>query len=559
MSIFANVKQKTLLTVLPIVFVAAFGIFQWFTKYAIDQIKVGSPSYKNIIQDKDLLADYLPPPLYVVETYATVLQMAISSDTAERTRLIESYQKLKQAYDERLAYWDKDLKDGPAKEKIMKGSAHQFFQAVERDYLPLVQQGDLVSANAMLTQVLLPLYTQHRAQVDDVVQLVNEKAKRDEDAVSAMISDQAKVQLLIGVAALAIVLIISLMVRSMAVKQQMTQEKLISESEGLRQREQDEAARLRAGVEEILHAVHAAAKGDLNREIHVDQDGAIGDMAEGLRSFLNDLRQSIGAISSNAVTLSTASEQLSSVSQEMTTHAVEASSQASTASAASEQLSVNVQTVAAGTEEMSASIREIARSAAEAAKVAASAVQMASAANATIEKLADSSNEVGKVIKLITSVAQQTKTLALNATVEAARAGEAGKGFAVVANEVKELAKETAKATEDISQKIEAIQSDTRSAVEVIAHIAATINQINDIQNTIASAVEEQTATTNEMSRNLTEGAKGTNEIARNITGVAKAAQDTSAGAAKSLEAAQALSRMSAELERLVSKYSAAA
>ena len=173
----------------------------------------------------------------------------------------------------------------------------------------------------------------------------------------------------------------------------------------------------------------------------------------------------------------------------------------------------------------------------------------------TIAKLGESSAEIGKVVKVITSIAQQTNLLALNATIEAARAGEAGRGFAVVANEVKELAKETAKATEDISQKIEAIQNDTRGAVAAIAQIGAIINQINDISNTIASAVEEQTATTNEIGRNVTEAARGSVEIAENITGVALAAKSTADGASATQSSAAALTKMAAELRQLVSRF----
>jgi methyl-accepting chemotaxis protein len=254
----------------------------------------------------------------------------------------------------------------------------------------------------------------------------------------------------------------------------------------------------------------------------------------------------------NARALASASDQVSGVSQQMTASAEETAAQAGVVSAASEQVSKNIETVATATEEMSASIREIAKNANEAARVATSAVRVADTTNATVAKLGESSAEIGKVIKVITSIAQQTNLLALNATIEAARAGEAGKGFAVVANEVKELAKETAKATEDISQKIEAIQADTRGAVSAIEQIGHIINQISDIQNTIASAVEEQTATTNEISRNVAEGAKGSAEIARNITGVAAAAQDTTDGAGKILSAAGELSRMGMELQKLV-------
>ena len=256
-----------------------------------------------------------------------------------------------------------------------------------------------------------------------------------------------------------------------------------------------------------------------------------------------------------AQTLASSSEEMTAVSQQLGANAEETSAQASVVSAASEQVSRNVQTVATGAEEMAASIKEIAKNATDAAKVATQAVKVAESADTTVTKLGESSCDIGKVIKVITSIAQQTNLLALNATIEAARAGEAGKGFAVVANEVKELAKETAKATEDISQKIEAIQNDTKGAVDAIRQISEIINQINDIQAAIASAVEEQTATTNEITRNVTEAAKGSSEIAQNIVGVATAARSTSEGATDTQKASGELARMAAELQRLVSQF----
>jgi methyl-accepting chemotaxis protein len=250
--------------------------------------------------------------------------------------------------------------------------------------------------------------------------------------------------------------------------------------------------------------------------------------------------------------LAGASEELTATSQQMSANAEETSAQANVVSANAEQVNQNLQTVATGSEEMSASIKEIAKNAHESAKVATGAVRVAEDTNQIVSKLGDSSTEIGQVIKVITSIAQQTNLLALNATIEAARAGEAGKGFAVVANEVKELAKQTAKATGDISRKIEAIQGDTKSAVSAIGQITTVIKQVNDISNTIATAVEEQNATTNEMSRNISEAAKGSGEITRNINGVADAAKSTTQGANDSLKAAQALTRMSTDLRDLV-------
>jgi methyl-accepting chemotaxis protein len=319
--------------------------------------------------------------------------------------------------------------------------------------------------------------------------------------------------------------------------------------------DRNQTEELRTKVESILAVVNAASRGDLTREMPIKGADAVGQMGEGLAGFFGNLRGNVGNIAEMAQTLASSSRELTAVSQQMASNAEETAAQANVASAAAEQVSSNVNTVSTAAEEMGASIREIAKSAHEAAKVATTAVRVADSTNATVAKLGESSAEVGNVIKVITSIAQQTNLLALNATIEAARAGEAGKGFAVVANEVKELAKQTANATQDISRKIEAIQGDTKGAVEAIAQIGKIINQINDIQNTIASAVEEQTATTGEISRNVAEAAKGSSEIAQNITGVAQAAHSTTEGASNTKASADELSRIAMDLQKLVGQF----
>jgi len=319
---------------------------------------------------------------------------------------------------------------------------------------------------------------------------------------------------------------------------------------------QSEAA-LSAVVGELQTVIEAVQSGQLGARGDAGRfEGVYAELIAGTNALLDTLVEPLQFVARNADSLTVSSEQLTAVSQQLGGNAAETSAQTQVVSAAAEQVSRSNESVATSTEEMSASIKEIAKSASASAHVAGQAVKLAETANATVGKLGASAIDIGKVIKVITTIAQQTNLLALNATIEAARAGEAGKGFAVVANEVKELAKETAKATEDIGRSIESIQTDTQDAVAAIGHIGTIIAQINDISTTIASAVEQQSATTNEMGRNVAESALGSGEIARNITSVAVAAETTANGAGQTMTAATALARMASELKQLISRFS---
>lgn len=250
--------------------------------------------------------------------------------------------------------------------------------------------------------------------------------------------------------------------------------------------------------------------------------------------------------------LAAAAAELNATAMQMSGNAEKTTSVANATASASEEVTQGVRTVATNTEEMSASIKEIARNAAEASTTSAATLKQAQSTNTTITKLGESSQEIGNVIKVISSIAQQTNLLALNATIEAARAGDAGRGFAVVANEVKELAKQTAKATEDITNKITGIQKDSQSSVDAVAAIGSTIEKLNSIAGAIAASVEEQAATTNEVSRVVQESAKGVQSIAENVKTVSAAASETSVGSQQVTAAARSLSELAARLEELV-------
>ena len=604
MSLIHKLGTNMKVAFLAAAFAAGFIVFGAVAMATLNNVKVNGPHYTNIVLYKDLLADVLPPPKYIVETYLVAHSMGEAETPEALQTLVGKFQALKKEYAARQEYWRVNLDDSPLKQELIVVSrrpAEAFFTVVEQELIPTLEKGDHPTAEKILATKLAELFDEHRASINKIVEQSTANAKSIESEVTAIIASRQWSLLAVGFSVLAIVGGLTLWIgRVMARKEvEIARVHSMMESAPMNVMFADRDLRIQyvnpasmktlKSIEHLLPVkvdpvlggnidiFHKNSSGqrqlladpknlphreiiDLGTEkidllvcaIEDDRGNYLGPMVTWeiatQREKFNLVAQQI---SQSAVTLASSAEELTAVSSQMSVNAEETASQANVVSAAAEQVSVNVQTVSTGVEEMNSAIREIAKNATDSARVAQQAVTAAESANSSISKLDESSIEIGKVIKVITSIAEQTNLLALNATIEAARAGEAGKGFAVVANEVKELAKETAKATEDISHKIEAIQGDTRGAVQAIQEIGQVIAQINDISNTIASAVEEQTATANEMSRNVNEASKGTAEIAQNITSVAQAAQHTLQGANNVQQASGELAQMASSLQRV--------
>ncbi len=310
-----------------------------------------------------------------------------------------------------------------------------------------------------------------------------------------------------------------------------------------------------APLTEAAEVMALVSQGDLTPRLIVRSSDEVGRLAESINVTLTRLSELMDGINQRASTLAGSATELSTLSSQLSGNAEDVSAKAEDASSAGEEVSASVQNVATATEEMAACIRDVARDSDQAMRVASDAVKEAEAAQAMASRLGASSEEIGEVVGVITGIAAQTNLLALNATIEAARAGEAGKGFAVVASEVKELAKGTAIATDEISGKVQTLQSDSQGVVAALSRINATILRINEFQSSIACAVQQQTTATDEISRNLSEASSGSSQIARNISGVASTSLQTRSGAGEVMVSSADVARLGAELSRLVAQF----
>jgi methyl-accepting chemotaxis protein len=315
------------------------------------------------------------------------------------------------------------------------------------------------------------------------------------------------------------------------------------------------ARAITAPIRAVQTLLIRVAAGDFTGRVAAHSDDDLGQMARALNSTVERVGQAVGHIAKDATALTSAAQRLTAVSRQVSSGAEQVTSQSAAASGSATQVSDDVQAIAAGADQMQASIGEIARNAMAATDIVASAVTAAEGATQTVGKLSGSSDQIGQVAKVIAAIAEQTNLLALNATIEAARAGEMGKGFAVVAGEVKDLAAETARATEDIGRQITALQDDSAEVASVIAGISATINQIADIQQVISSAVEEQSASTTEIGIRVTRAADRTVDIAHRVDAVTATSKEASAAAGQTQQSAEELAATAASLQSVIAQF----
>ena len=517
----AKILSVVLLVALTTVAVGAVGIYSIRTVADLNTA-TSQRDVDGITKASALKSGFITVRFLASSTQLQTDPAARKTTADQRDAVMAQAAKDAQAFAQRSDLTDQEL--ATAKE-VATGLA-DYKKAME-DVNALFAAGKASEANALRGQTLAPLSTKLAGNLDKIMAMKSETAARA----------QAEGQETVRRVLLAII-VVGLLGTAAAV-----------------------LAGLRVGrsivgaLRRIQTVAEAAARGDLSQRTGVSSGDETGQAARALDASLTQIGGLMTQVTTTSQRVADSVTGLQSSANQVVEQARGAASAAGAVSGSAGNVSQNVQTVAAGTEEMTASIREIAKNANDAAGVAASAVRVADQTNATVAKLGESSAEIGEVIKAITSIAEQTNLLALNATIEAARAGEAGKGFAVVANEVKDLAQETAKATEDISRRVEQIQVDTEAAVTAISQISGIIARINDTQSTIASAVEEQTATTNEMGRNVAEAAAGSSEIASSIQQIASNAQQSQSTVEAMGGSLDDLASMSAELKSRVAAF----
>jgi methyl-accepting chemotaxis protein len=525
--------------------------------YALSDVKVGGPLYDQIKLGNDLVADILPPPEYVIESYleATLALNNPAELASHRDRLAQ----LKKDYDERREFWSKSDLDPAIKAKLVQEShreVQRFWQAVEQVFLPALAKADAVAAAKSYSEITAA-YQAHRALIDEIVKKTNDDNAAIEAAATQRVgtftimlwSISGLVFLVIGGGLFGVGFgVIRPMTRMTGVMARLAGGALEIEIPSLNRG--DEVGAMARAVQifrENAQQVQAmeSAQAGLKLKAEEDRKAAMSRVADGFEQAIGKI---VEAVSSASSEIERAAGSLTKTAEE--THELTAA-----AASASDLSSANVQSAAAASEEMASSVTEIGRQVQQSETITHAAVRQAEQTNARISELSQSADRIGEVVKMIAAVAEQTNLLALNATIEAARAGEAGRGFAVVASEVKALAAQTAKATEEIGTQITQMQSATQHSVSAIKEIGVTIGRISEISTAIAAAVQQQGTATQEITRNVQQAAQGAIQVGDSIGVVSRGAANTGTAAEQVHGFARSLASQGNHLRLEVGKF----
>lgn len=552
-----RLKIASAVHIFGLVVAAGFAAVVLTSVIALNQLKVGGPLFDRIVLGKDLIADILPPPEYLIESYleATLALNDPASLDTHKKRLTQ----LHKDYDDRLAYWRGQDFDPAIKRRLTVDSAAsvaQFWDLTDGKFLPGLSAGDMAAAQHAYAD-MTTIYAAHRAIIDNIVTDTNRMNAQIETTAGDRNTFYASLLLTVAIVVLTIVVggVIGIALGVIRPITRMTEamqtlaagnldvmipgvgrgDEIGSMAGAMNVFKQNgiEAQRLRAEQEEAKLQSEATRRHAMNQ------------MADRFESTVGSV---LGAVTDSAGKLQATAEMLSVTAEETSRQSIAVAS-------TSAQTTQNVQAVASATEELSASITEINLQVSESTRIVTDAVGQSNDTNNKVRQLADAAQKIGAVVEIINEIAGQTNLLALNATIEAARAGDAGKGFAVVASEVKALATQTSSATVEIAGQVRAIQDASEGSAQAIGDITRTIGRVSEIATAIASAVEQQGAATQEISRNIQEAARGTGEVSTNIGEVTRAARQTGLAASDLVASADELARNGSLLKSQVDDF----
>jgi methyl-accepting chemotaxis protein len=529
----------------------AFVTFVLLTWTTVNATKVTGASYQAIVEGKDLVADILPPPEYIIEPFLLSYQVVEERDASAQKALLIQLKALRHDFEDRHLYWSKSLSAGELRSKLVETSyapAARFFETLEGDFLPAVERGALDEARAILHEKLWPLYRTHRQAIEEVVALANTSLETVETSVKALVSSRGLLLAVIAFIGLAAMALTALSVNRLSVS-------------------------IIGRLAKAAQFASAMAEGDMTAELRADGDDEVGRLIDALGKMKTNVRSIVGDIHHNAGILASTSSSLLAVSSEtagnvahmsdMTSAVAEATTQSSASSSAMaaniEETAVSIESVSKSTEEMTSTIGEIARNSAQARIISEQASAQTKTVHEEMRRLGQAAQDISKVTEAIKGISAQTSLLALNATIEAARAGSAGKGFAVVANEVKELSQQAATATEDIKAKVASVQTSAATAISEIEQIALVVQEVSALVVSIATAVEEQSAVTRDVAGNTAQASSGIQDTSRRVNETAAASERIARDVAKVSQAASEIRRGGDEVKSRATELSSIA